>query len=138
MSAMQKKKSSASAPAQSGNAEKILNTAEKLMSKNGIIETSLADIAEAAEISRGTLFYYYKSKDDLICDVAEKHMQAMTAQLIKMVEADTSGDIQKIFTLLIETIALDHQRGKMHHYLLHEIFNGNKKIRTRLRASYTQ
>ncbi|MGG7060792.1 TetR/AcrR family transcriptional regulator, partial [Clostridium tertium] len=46
--------------------ENILLAATKLMTKNGIKNTSLADIAKAVDISKGTLYYHYSSKDDLI------------------------------------------------------------------------
>ena len=39
--------------------EKILLTSIDLMTKNGINNTSLADIAREVNISKGTLYYHY-------------------------------------------------------------------------------
>lgn len=44
--------------------ENILNVSTKLMAKNGIKNTSLADIAKEVGISKGTLYYITASKDD--------------------------------------------------------------------------
>ncbi|NLB53646.1 MAG: helix-turn-helix transcriptional regulator, partial [Syntrophomonadaceae bacterium] len=40
-----------------------------LMAEKGIIKTSLADIAREVGISKGTLFYHFASKDDLVNDI---------------------------------------------------------------------
>ena len=42
--------------------EIILDTAEELLKVNSFSEVTLAKIAEKANISKGTLYYYYKSK----------------------------------------------------------------------------
>ena len=39
----------------------ILETATRLFTEKGIHETSLADIAKEARLSKGTLYYYYPS-----------------------------------------------------------------------------
>lgn len=48
-----------------------LEYACELFSSLGVDGTSLADIAKACEISKGTLYYYYQSKDALVCACAE-------------------------------------------------------------------
>ena len=46
----------------------ILNAAERLLSRQP--DVSLADIAKEAQISKGTLFYHYRSKTDIILDIS--------------------------------------------------------------------
>ena len=60
--------------------ENILNVSTKLMAKNGIKNTSLADIAKEVGISKGTLYYHYASKDDIICDMANMHLMQVSTQ----------------------------------------------------------
>ena len=45
--------------------KKIISVSTKKFAKNGYQNTSLADIAKSAKISKGTLFYHYPSKEDL-------------------------------------------------------------------------
>ena len=45
--------------------KKIVQIAAKKFAKSGYQSTSLADIAKAVKISKGTLFYHYPSKEDL-------------------------------------------------------------------------
>lgn len=49
----------------------IINCAAKLFAKRGVGSVSLRDIADELGISKGTLHYYFKTKEDLICSCAE-------------------------------------------------------------------
>lgn len=49
--------------------EKIARVALQLFAERGYDETTLADIAEAADVSPRTIFSYYESKEDILfCD----------------------------------------------------------------------
>lgn len=50
--------------------EKIFLAAKKLFAKKGFLETTIRDIAKEAKVSRGLIHWYYKSKDELIKEVA--------------------------------------------------------------------
>ena len=62
--------------------EKILLASIDLMRKNGINNTSLADIAREVNISKGTLYYHYSSKDDIIFDIADNHLNIISKALL--------------------------------------------------------
>lgn len=44
----------------------VLRTAARTYSQRGFYETTLADIADELNISKPTLYYYFKSKDDIL------------------------------------------------------------------------
>ena len=50
----------------------ILNVAEKLFARNGYHQTSLENIADAAEVSVGTVYFYFKNKEDLLITLMQK------------------------------------------------------------------
>jgi AcrR family transcriptional regulator len=54
--------------------KEILNVAEKLFIKKGVENTTIDDILQKAHISKGALYYYFKSKDQLIDSVCERFM----------------------------------------------------------------
>ena len=56
--------------------EKIINISAKRFAKNGFQKTSLSDIAKAAKISKGTLFYHYPSKEDLFFVVLSQNIDS--------------------------------------------------------------
>lgn len=64
----------------------ILGTAAQLFTRSGIHGTSLNDIAQAAGLSKGTLYYYYPSKEALVNDIAEMHGARITDLLLTWVE----------------------------------------------------
>jgi AcrR family transcriptional regulator len=57
--------------------EEILNAAEKFFFEKGLAQTTMDEIAEAAELSKGTLYLYYGSKEDLYLAVAMRGMDFM-------------------------------------------------------------
>ncbi len=44
---------------------KLLDTAERVFNEQGVSRTSLADIAEAAGLTRGAIYWHFKNKGDL-------------------------------------------------------------------------
>ena len=54
-----------------GTREKIINTAWKLFYEEGFGETTINDILREADISKGTFYYYFRSKDDLLSTLSE-------------------------------------------------------------------
>jgi AcrR family transcriptional regulator len=57
--------------------DEIITAAEKVFFQKGLAEATMDEIAEAAELSKGTLYLYYKSKEDLYLAVAMKGMDIM-------------------------------------------------------------
>jgi len=52
--------------------EEIIRAAEKVFLSSGFEQSTMDDIASEAELSKGTLYLYFKSKDDLHMEVARK------------------------------------------------------------------
>ncbi len=50
----------------------ILGKAEALFARNGYHQTSLENIADAAEVSVGTVYFYFKNKEDLLITLMQK------------------------------------------------------------------
>jgi AcrR family transcriptional regulator len=121
------------------NKKKILNSARKIFQKKGGQQTSLADIAKAAGISKGTLYYYYSTKAELIFDITHEHMNSMTSSLLKLVEdkAD-SMDAAEIVFLVYDTIIKAESRSKLHLYLVQEAIIGNEDLKQRFQQAYNE
>lgn len=52
--------------------EEILDAAEKLFATKGFDNTSTGDILDAVGIARGTLYYHFKSKEDILDGVIQR------------------------------------------------------------------
>jgi AcrR family transcriptional regulator len=118
---------------------RILEAAEKLFTQQGVKTTSLADISRAAKISKGTLYYYYTTKEDIICDITDIHLGQMTRELmdwVSNIERETPRD--EILMTVIDCIVSAKTRGKLHLYLLSESLGENNKLRTRMLMKYQE
>src|SRR5438105_14453650 len=58
---------------------RLIETAMKLAYRNGFRETSLADIAQAAQVPVGNVYYYFKTKDELGEAVVERRLAEFRA-----------------------------------------------------------
>jgi AcrR family transcriptional regulator len=53
----------------------------QLVHQHGIERTTLADIAKAADVPAGNVYYYFKTKDDVIAAVIEAHAEQVRTTL---------------------------------------------------------
>jgi TetR/AcrR family transcriptional repressor of nem operon len=58
---------------------RLIDTATKLAYRRGFRETSLADIAEAARVPVGNVYYYFKTKEELAEAVVERRLEEFRA-----------------------------------------------------------
>lgn len=58
-----------------GKRERLVAAATQLLHQQGIEQTTLADIAKAADVPPGNVYYYFKAKDDVIAAVIEAHAE---------------------------------------------------------------
>jgi AcrR family transcriptional regulator len=57
------------APAAAGKRERLVAAARQLFHEQGVEKTTLAEIAAAAEVPVGNVFYYFKTKDAIVASV---------------------------------------------------------------------
>ena len=68
----------------SGKRERLIENAGALMHEQGVRATTLADIAERADVPVGNVYYYFKTKDELVAAVADDHLQQVRALLTRL------------------------------------------------------
>ena len=119
--------------------EKILLTSIDLMTKNGINNTSLADIAREVNISKGTLYYHYSSKDDIIFDIADNHLNIISEALLDCLKKINFNFSTEEFVLVVlKNISNIESTGRIHMYLICEAIMGNKSLRERIGLKYVE
>src|SRR5580704_18904101 len=67
------------AKAQADKRSRLIETAMTLAYQHGFRDTSLADIAEAAHVPLGNVYYYFKTKDELGEAVVERRLAEVRA-----------------------------------------------------------
>jgi len=99
--------------------EEILNAAQKVFFDKGLPTATMDEIAEAAELSKGTLYLYYKSKEDLYLGVMMRGMQVLYTEY-EVLAASQDSPLQKIVKLselYIDFFASNRNFFRMFHFL---------------------
>ncbi|MGE5249763.1 MAG: TetR/AcrR family transcriptional regulator [Bacteroidota bacterium] len=84
----------------------IINAAENVFTQKGFDDARMDDIAEETGLSKGTLYLYFKSKDDLIIAILDRMFQREFKQLENLNQPDLGAveAIWKITDLLTKEI----------------------------------
>jgi AcrR family transcriptional regulator len=64
-----------------GKRERLIDGARQALHAQGVEGTTLADIANVADVPVGNVYYYFKTKDDLIEAVIDAHADEITTTL---------------------------------------------------------
>ncbi|MDO5112729.1 MAG: TetR/AcrR family transcriptional regulator [Clostridia bacterium] len=119
--------------------EAILATASSLFLQGGVHAVSLQDIAAAADLSKGTLYYYYPTKDSLVMELAHNNTETVTDTLFAWVDSLSRGDDMHAAVLrLLDAITAEDQLGGLHIVLCAEAAMGNATLRELLNAAYRE
>lgn len=74
----------------------MYETAATLFAQRGFAGTSLQDIADAMGITRPALYYYVKSKDELLAKLVTEITAGNTAQILRIATAKTIDPVEKL------------------------------------------
>ena len=89
--------------------EAILRAAVKVFARKGFFNSKVADIAKEAGIADGTVYLYFKSKDEILHSVFDRAMDEFIAEGKREIADITEPDkkLQKIARLHLERLSAD-------------------------------
>lgn len=124
------------APKNDNVKQRILDAATVLFQERH--DVSLAEIAKAAQVSKGTLFYHYRSKAEIYLDLGERYWSRLSDDLLSWVdnrEKDTS--LPRLVRYTFIRGAFD-ESGQLRLRLFVEAISGEEEslIRERLNEQY--
>ena len=68
--------------------QQLLENAHKLFRNKGYGNTSIADIAQACDLSKGSVYHYIRSKKELALEVLKQQQKYYTDELFKIAYED--------------------------------------------------
>jgi TetR/AcrR family transcriptional regulator, transcriptional repressor for nem operon len=74
-----------------GKRERLVASAGDLLHRQGVSATALAQVAAAADVPLGNVYYYFKTKDDLVRAVIESRTDQVEAMLDTLQARRTPG-----------------------------------------------
>ena len=80
--------------------ERILDAAERVFARRGFYNARVADIARDAGVADGTIYLYFKSKDDLLISLFEERMERLNELLREAIDTgrDSGDRIQRFLS----------------------------------------
>jgi AcrR family transcriptional regulator len=100
----------------------IINRAVELFNTQGFYNTSIDDIADAADVSRGTFFNYFGYKEAVIVEFGRDLMVALTAQVEGQIKEEVSPE-RILYRIWLEVRSLLEEHGEAIVVLSHELLN---------------
>lgn len=96
--------------------EKILDTCIQLFGQKGYKETSIQDIVEAIGVTKGTFYYYYKSKQEILADICMDYIDRLIEEqnsILRNPNLDCSEKLHKMVYMLITSIKKQRSRARI-------------------------
>ena len=88
----------------------ILNAAEKVFNRFGFNKATMDDIVAESGLSKGTLYWYYKSKDALILALLDRIFVGELSHYEKLIVAE--GTASERLKILMQSVAQEMSRLK--------------------------
>jgi AcrR family transcriptional regulator len=83
----------------------ILDAAERLLHERGVVETSTVDVAAAAGVSVGRLYYWFPDKDAVVRAVLTRAEHRLRTLLVEMTITDSTLPRVDLVDLLLPAVA---------------------------------
>jgi TetR/AcrR family transcriptional regulator, fatty acid metabolism regulator protein len=87
----------------------ILRAATKVFAQNGFFQSQVADVAKVAGVAAGTVYLYFKGKDDLLVSIFERSMKDVLAEGRAALEGngDCAARLRTLAHLHLERLGRD-------------------------------
>lgn len=72
----------------------LVEVARQLFAKNGVVETTMNDIAAASGKGRRTLYTYFRNKEEVYMACVESELQLVTSALQSVMKLDLDADVK--------------------------------------------
>lgn len=103
----------------------IIDAAEKVIFSKGLDQATMDEIAEEAELSKGTLYLYFKNKNELYMAIAERGSNLLNSRFAKIFTEDYNGI--ELIRLMGETY-LDFVRNNPDYFNAFQYYESLKNV----------
>lgn len=112
----------------------ILDAAEDLLAQKSLKEVTLAQIADHANVAKGTVYYYYKNKEDILFAIFDRYLADQWKQLNDWT-SNTAKDT-RLPRLIKYVLARDIDKTGIRLHFIFEAADGNEVLRQKLTERY--
>jgi TetR/AcrR family acrAB operon transcriptional repressor len=102
---------------------RILDAAERVFGESGVSRTSLEDVANAAGVTRGAIYWHFKDKSDLFTAMVNRvtlPMEGMVARSSEEAAADPLASLKAAAVFALKRTATDPQCQRVFDVVTHK------------------
>ena len=103
--------------------KRIISTAVDLFNKQGFEQTTVEQIAEAADVAKGTVFNHFPVKEAIVLAYVQKRLKEVRPEIVKRVETmpDTHARLTALFNLTNEWLENSFNEDVIKRYMTYMI-----------------
>ena len=117
-------------PKGAGKRDRLVSAAQALLHRQGVERTTIAEVANAAEVPAGNVFYYFKTKDELVEAAIAAHITNLEAMLASLERHRTpQARLKALVRALTDQRALVAKYGCPHGSLCQELDKRDDELR---------
>lgn len=76
--------------------DRILSAAAKIFARKGFFNAKISEIAREAQVADGTIYLYFKSKDDILIHLFEEKMEEILGALRQQIDAPGLDPVERL------------------------------------------
>jgi TetR/AcrR family transcriptional regulator, transcriptional repressor for nem operon len=121
--------------------EQILDAAQQVLLRQGPAAATMADVADAASVAKGTVYLYFASKAELLAGLRARYFERLTAVLGDQATARAgapSAVAARIEALVAASYDFALANHELHHVLFHEAGLGEHDTFARVRDAVAE
>ncbi len=111
----------------------ILAAAARLFARHGYPVATIADVAAACGVSKALLYHYYRDKEELLFDIADRYVDSLLA-IVAEVERDTADPAARLRLLIGRFVAAYGDAAAYHRVLVQDVKYLSAAHRARVNA----
>ena len=121
--------------------EQILDAAQQVLLRRGPAAATMADVADAASVAKGTVYLYFASKTELLAGLRARYFERLTAVLGDPAAAGPGAPptgAARIEALVAASYDFALANHELHHVLFHEAGLGEHDTFARARDAVAE
>src|SRR5215813_10753950 len=88
------------ATAERSTQDRLIEAARLLFYERGYNATALQDVLQAARANSGSMYYFFKTKEDLLLAVLDRYVELLMPVVMEPAFAQAADPIERIFAVL--------------------------------------
>ena len=101
--------------------QELIDAAERLFMEKGYEHTAISDIVKELNLAQGTLYYYFRSKEEILEAVVEKSIADLEQSVKRLIQDENADEVAQLNEAINEILRFVSQRNDFIDFLHQDI-----------------